>query len=100
MAFLVQGDKKNEWWLPTPNQKAAITPVYEKWLKGLGQGRMMYPGTEVTANASFDGFTYLIYMAGPGSYIQNISHKNNRKRLIHFLPEHNGSTTGETPSTL
>ena len=53
----------------------------------------MYPGTEVTANASFDGFTYLIYMAGPASYIQNISHKDNRKRLIHFLPEHDGSTT-------
>ena len=100
MAFLVQGDKKDEWLFPTPNQKAAITPVYEKWLKGLGQGRMMYPGTEVTANASFDGFTYLIFMAGPSSYIQNISHKDNRKRLIHFLPEHNGSTTGETPSTL
>ena len=80
--------------------KSSDTPVYEKWLKGLGQGRMMYPGTEVTANASFDGFTYLIYMAGPGSYIQNISHNDNRKRLIHFLPEHNGSTTGETPSTL
>ena len=100
MAFLVQGDKKDEWWFPTPNQKAAISPVYEKWLNGLGQGRMMYPGTEVTANASFDGFTYLIYMAGPNSYIQNIVHNDNRKRLIHFLPEHNGSTTGETPSTL
>ena len=100
MAFLVQGDKKDEWWLPTPNQKAAIAPIYKKWLGGLGQGRMIYPGTEVIANASFDGFTYLIFMAGPSSYIQNISHKDNRKRLIHFLPEHNGSTIGETPSTL
>ena len=100
MAFLVQGNTKNEWWTPTSSQTAAITPVYEKWLKGLGQGRMMYPGTEVTANASFDGFTYLIFMAGPNSYIQNIVHNDNRKRLIHFLPEHNGSTTGETPSTL
>jgi len=100
MVFLVQGDKKNEWWFPTSNQKAAITPVYEKWLCGLGQGAMMYAGTEVTANASFDGFTYLIYMAGPNSYIQNIVHKDMRKRLIHFLPDHDGSTTGETPSTL
>ena len=100
MVFLVQGDKKNEWWFPTPNQKAAITPVYEKWLRGLGQGAMMWAGTEVTANASFDGFTYLIYMAGPNSYIQNIVHKDMRKRLIHFLPDHEGSTTGETPSTL
>ena len=32
MAFLVQGDKKNEWWLPTPNQKKAISPIYKKWL--------------------------------------------------------------------
>ena len=100
MAFLVQGDKKNEWWLPTPNQKKAISPIYKKWLSGLVQGRMMYPGTEVTANASFDEFTYLIYIAGPGSYIQNISHNDNRKRLIHFLPEHDGSTTGEIPFAL
>jgi hypothetical protein len=100
MAFLVQGDKKNEWWFPTPNQKKAILPIYKKWLSGLGQGGMAYPGTEVTANASFDGFTYLIYMAGPGSYIQNISHNDNRKRLIHFLPEHDGSTTGEIPFAL
>ncbi|MDC0231510.1 hypothetical protein OAK19_06045 [Aureispira] len=92
MAFCVQGDKKNEWWFPTPNQKKVILPIYKKWLKELGQGNMMYPGTEVTATASFDGFTYSIFMAGPGSYIQNISHKDKRKRMIHFLPEHNGST--------
>ena len=100
MAFLVQGDKENEWWFPTPKQKEAITPIYEKWLSGLGQGGMAYPGTEVTANASFDGFTYIIFIAGDNSYIHNFSHKDNRKRFIHFLPKHNGSTIGETPRTL
>ena len=29
--------------------------------------------------------------AGPESYIQNISHKNKRKRILHFLPKHNGN---------
>jgi len=95
MEFLVQGDKKNEWWAPTPNQKIAILPIYKKWLNGLGQGGMAYPGTEVTANASFDGFTYIIYIAGNNSYIQNILHKDFRKRYLHFLPEHEGSTTGK-----
>lgn len=93
---MVQGDKKNEWWFPKPSQTAAILPIYKKWLEGLGQGRMAYPGTEVTANASFDGFTYIIYMAGEGSYIQNITHKDLRKRSLHFLPEHNGSETEST----
>ena len=93
MSFCIQGDKKNEWWFPTPKQKEAILPLYEKWLRGLGQGNMAWPGTEVTANASFNGFTYIIFMAGPNSYIQNISHKDMRKRMIHFLPKHNGSTT-------
>ena len=99
MRFLIQGNKKNEWWFPTPNQKKAISPIYKKWLSGLGQGGMAYPGTEVTANASFDGFTYIIFIAGDNSYIQNISHNDCRKRLIHFLPKHDGSITGEIPPT-
>ena len=99
MAFCVQGDKKNEWWFPTPNQKKAILPIYKKWLKGLGQGNMMYPGTEVTATANFDGFTYSIFMAGPGSYIQNISHdtEENLYKSQIFIGEELDLTT-EHPS--
>ena len=62
MEFMIQGDKKNEWWVSMPNQKAAILPIYKKWLSGLCQSRMMFPGTEVTANASFNGFTYIIFI--------------------------------------
>jgi hypothetical protein len=91
MTFLIQGNEKDEWWTPTNNQKNAIQPIYKKWWNGLGQGGMAYPGTEITANASFDGFTYIIFIAGAQSYIQNVLHQ--RKRRIHFLPEHDGSTT-------
>ena len=76
MAFLVQGDKKNEWWSPTPNQKAAIAPIYKKWLGGLGQGTMMHPGTEIVANASFDGFTYLIFINLMNSSCSKPCHKS------------------------
>ncbi len=93
MTFLIQGNEKNEWWTPTANQKNAIEPLYKKWLNGLGQGRMAYPGTEITGNASFDGFTYIICITGAESYIQNVLHQDLRKRRIHFLPEHDGSKT-------
>ena len=63
--------------------------------RGLGQGNMAYPGTEVSRRKKIGDFTYLIHICGDGSYMQNLDHADKRKRMICFLPEHRGSTIGE-----
>ena len=68
--------------------------MYEEWKKGLGQGGMAYPGSEVVRHKKMGDFTYLIHICGEGSYMQNIEHSDKRKRMICFLPEHKGSETG------
>ena len=87
--FMIQGNRKNEWWLPLPTQISIINPLYQKWFSQLGQGGMVYPGTELTRIKMIGDFKYLICINGENSYIQN--HSSKRKRLIHFLPLHDGS---------
>ena len=89
--FLIQGDQKNEWWLPKEEQKRVITPLYEQWVNELGQGGMAYPGTEVTVEKKMGDYLYLIHIAGMASFMQNMTHENHRKRRICFLPPHDGS---------
>ena len=92
--FLIQGDSPNDWWQPLPDQLKVIFNLYEEWKKGLGQGGMSYPGTEISARKKMGDFTYLIHICGEGSYMQNLEHSDKRKRMICFLPEHTGSETG------
>ena len=92
--FLIQGDSPNDWWQPLPDQLKVIFNLYEEWKKGLGQGGMACPGSEVVRHKKMGDFTYLIHICGEGSYMQNIEHSDKRKRMICFLPEHKGSETG------
>jgi len=92
--FLIQGDSPNDWWQPLPDQLKVIFNLYEEWKKGLGQGGMAHPGSEVVRHKKMGDFTYLIHICGEGSYMQNLEHSDKRKRMICFLPEHKGSETG------
>jgi hypothetical protein len=93
--FLIQGDLPNIWWQPLPDQLKVIYDLYEEWKRGLGQGGMAYPGTEISRRKKIGDFTYLIHICGSRSYMQNLDHVDKKKRLIYFLPEHQGSTIGE-----
>jgi len=90
MAFIIQGDGVNEWWFPTTEQWKTIHPLYKKWKQGLGQGNMAAPGTEIKEKKKIGQWTYQINIAGGQSFMQNISHIDQCKRIIYFLPEHDG----------
>ena len=92
ISFLIQSDLPNKWWTPTKAQYNAIKPLYLKWVSNLGQSGMQYEGTEVTNEVKMGEFNYLIKIDGSNSYLKNLTHKDHRVRLIHFLPSHDGAT--------
>ena len=57
---------------------------------------MNYMRTELIKEETIGQFKYLICINGENSYIQNQTHQNRRKRLIHFLPLHDGSLNMRT----
>ena len=35
---MIQGNRKNTWWFPLPEQINVIQPLYNIWISRLGQG--------------------------------------------------------------
>ena len=86
--FMIQGNKEGEWWMATDNQMKYIQPIYEQWKKGNDESVLNEHVEEY--HDDHTGFKYLVKISEKEAFMQNLTHKDRRKRLIHFLPEHLG----------